>query len=149
MASYERSYGTARPLFGIIEIVCWLMVGVGILSASGSLSNLEEMSRYGEELIALFGIGSGIALALGGLIGVGVVQSSRANGEQAEMTRDQLQIARLTFEKTFGTTTGKGSVSSSADECLKGRPVSVIPSGGGIRRSGLDLEKGSLDAVVR
>jgi hypothetical protein len=75
-------------------------------------------------------MGSGIASALGGLIGVGVVQSSRANVDQAEMTRDQLQIARLTFEKTFGTGRGKGSVSSSADEFLKGRPVSVISSGG-------------------
>jgi hypothetical protein len=104
MASYERSYGTARTLFRSIELISWLMVAVGIVTVLGSLSQFGNARGFESAMLAVFGIGGGVVSAFAGIIAVAFVQSSSANVDQAEMTRDQLQIARLTFEKTFGTT---------------------------------------------
>lgn len=100
MKSYERSYETARTIFGFMEFCAWAtVIGGGILAvaAFGNMSSRDFGPPPG--MLMLIG---GIALALGGLAGVVFCQVGRANVDTAEMTRDSLQIARATFEKQFG-----------------------------------------------
>ncbi len=86
MASYERSYETARTVFSILEFAGWIFVGIGVIAVLGSSAN----GGVG----GIFGVMFGIGMVIVGLISVAFVQSSRANVDTAEMTRDLLSIAR-------------------------------------------------------
>ena len=104
MASYERTYRTARLVFRILEAVGWLVAITSIIVfVSGGLRLLENLSHVGgggrfqsdAEIFSVFGkILGGAFFALIGMVSVAFVQSSRANVDQAEMTRDMLQFMR-------------------------------------------------------
>lgn len=102
MQYYERSYGTARTVFAILELVGWAVVAIGALSSILGLINggitgvvLGNPSPLSRILAAV----PGIVGALLGLLGVAIAQSGRAVVDTAEMTRDHLQLARVSLSQ--------------------------------------------------
>ena len=102
MASYERTYATARTMFWILETVALLVVLGGIIVLFAGLSQLSEIRSEFEAFATFGGIAAGILFTLVGLISVAFVQTSRASVDQAEMTRDMLGLMRQSGEKPSG-----------------------------------------------
>ena len=103
MASYERTYATARTAFWILETVALLVVLGGVIALFAGLSQLSEIRSEFEAFATFGGIAAGILFTLVGLISVAFVQTSRANVDQAEMTRDMLALMRRSGQKPGGT----------------------------------------------
>jgi len=91
-ANYERSYGTARTISSILELVGWIIVGAGVLLIFAALGTIGGY-RFG--LFDIFlPLAPGISLIITGLFMVMAVQIMRATVDSAEMTREMLHIAR-------------------------------------------------------
>jgi len=90
MASYERSYGTARAVFSLLEIVRWIVVGVGAIAVFGAVSKALSGSGWDALMSAVWAVSAVIV----GLNTIAFVQNFRANVDTAEMTRDLLNIAK-------------------------------------------------------
>lgn len=97
MASYERSYATARTVFSIVEFIGWAVVFIGGLIGIIGFSTGGIFSTFAEEipfLVRLIAAIPGISSVLLALVTIAVIQSSRANVDTAEMTRDILKLIR-------------------------------------------------------
>ena len=95
MQHYERSYSTARGVFTLLEFVGWAVVVVGVIASilgGGSIGDAYGRSPPFEVL--MLALLPGIGIAFGGLVSIALVQSSRANIDTAEMTRDMLFLMR-------------------------------------------------------
>ena len=107
MQHYERSYSTARSVFTLLEFVGWAVVAVGVTASilgGGSIGDAYGRSPPFEVL--MLALLPGIGIAFGGLVSIALVQSSRANIDTAEMTRDMLFLMRN------GTVTSPSTVST-------------------------------------
>ncbi len=102
MASYERSYGTARSIFSLLEAISWLVTVAGIIAFIAGVAGLDSIRSEVQAFATFGGIAAGILFTLVGLISVAFVQTSRANVDQAEMTRDMLGLMRQSGEKPIG-----------------------------------------------
>lgn len=102
MASYERSYGTARMVFGILEFSAKLVILGGVISLVVGLTSMEEMRSQSDAFMVFGGIVAGIFFAFIGLISVAFVQTNRCIVDQTEMTRDMLGLMRNSGEKPSG-----------------------------------------------
>ena len=102
MASYERSYGTARSIFSLLEAISWLVTVAGIISFIAGVVGLDSIRSEVQAFATFGGIAAGILFTLVGLISVAFVQTSRANVDQAEMTRDMLGLMRQSGENPSG-----------------------------------------------
>lgn len=112
MASYERTYGTARAVFTLLEFIGWLVTVGGVIGLIVGFNGLGYARSNIEGIAAISGVAFGILFALLGLISVAFVQMSRANVDQAEMTRDMLRLTRnATFseDKVIQNTPAKAS----------------------------------------
>lgn len=94
MVSYERKYGTARAIFTLLEIIGWLVTAGGVIVFFAGMSQVGQVRSAFEAYAAFGGMFSGVFFTLTGLISVAFVQSSRANVDQAEMSRDMLALMR-------------------------------------------------------
>ena len=83
--SHERTYGTARFVFSILEVLGWIAVALGVLSAIFSV--------FGGRL-SLLVFAPALYLAISGLVSVTFVQIGRAIVDTAELTRDILCVVR-------------------------------------------------------
>jgi hypothetical protein len=97
MLGYERDYGTARAVHSFVEILGWITVAFGAIFALAGMAGGGVIGLFGGDpgvagrmLAAL----PGIAIAMGGLIEVALVQTARAGVDTAEMTRELLRLAR-------------------------------------------------------
>ena len=96
MHSYERSYGTARFVFGFLEIAGWLAVAAGlivILLAALAASQLNQYYPGGGAMVVALTFGPGAGITIAGIFAVAQAQSGRAHVETAEMTRELLDLA--------------------------------------------------------
>ena len=98
MASYERSYGSARAVFTFLEAIGGLVTVIGIVVLTTGIFGLSSVSKVS----ALGRISIGLMLSLGGVISVAFVQAGRASVDQAEMTRDMLGLMRQWDMNTIG-----------------------------------------------
>ncbi len=94
MASYERTYGTARAIFSLLEVVSWLVAVGGVIAVFAGLVGMSDTRSAFEASMAAGVLFSGVFFVLTGLMSVAFVQSSRANVDQAEMSRDMLALMR-------------------------------------------------------
>ena len=95
-----RSYEAARSVFGILEIVSWIVIAIGGLIAFVALIALDEMgsSFGGSPIVGLAGIVPGLVIMFAGLLGLVAVQIGRAGVDTAEYTQQMLKIARDQLE---------------------------------------------------
>ena len=114
MASYERSYGTERSIFILLEAISWLVAVASIIALVGGVAGLDSVRSEVQAFAAFGGIAAGILFTLVGLISVAFVQASRANVDQAEMTRDMLSLMRQSGPKPGGAMQKASSNASSA-----------------------------------
>ena len=52
MASYERSYGTARSIFSLLEAISWLVTVAGIIAVIAGVVGLDCEQDAGDQLYA-------------------------------------------------------------------------------------------------
>jgi hypothetical protein len=94
---FERSYATARTVFAITEFAGWCIVVIGAIASLVGFSTGGLMGMgFGEPpfAIRLLSMIPGLGMALAGLVSVAFVQSSRANVDSAEMSREMLALMR-------------------------------------------------------
>ncbi|WP_421702331.1 hypothetical protein [Aliiroseovarius sp.] len=91
MSEQMRSYGVARTLFSILEIVGWLVVVVGII-AGFTLAGSAGRYVPDSQKVLLFLMGASSSLV--GLFFVGAVQHWRAGVDSAEYNQQMLKVAR-------------------------------------------------------
>ncbi|MDP3649682.1 hypothetical protein [Tabrizicola sp.] len=94
MANYERTYGTARTIYTLLEAISWVVAIGGIVVCIVGISALGSVRSEMEAIGAFVGIIAGVLFALIGLISVAFVQTGRATVDQAEMSRDMLGLMR-------------------------------------------------------
>ena len=98
MNHYERTYATARSIFTVLEFVGWALVimgGLGALIGFATGGMFGFLSRGDPPFVArVISTLPGLAFAVGGLFAVANVQSSRANVDQAEMSREMLALMK-------------------------------------------------------
>ena len=150
MASYERTYATARTVFWVLETVALLVVLGGVIALFAGLSQLGEIRSEFEAFATFGGIAAGILFTLVGLISVAFVQTSRANVDQAEMTRDMLGLMRQTGEKPSGGRQARslgvsGGVVGNVIKTHRGYPIVKHEDGvsvsGSVFKSALEAEE--------
>lgn len=90
--SNMRSYGTARSLFGFLELVAWSAVVIGMLAAFAG-ADTRSGGMFGGN-IGIIGAVPGIIITVLGLFQVAIVQAARATVDTAEYTQQMLKIAR-------------------------------------------------------
>lgn len=143
MASYERTYATARTVFWVLETVALLVVLGGVIALFAGLSQLSEIRSEFEAFATFGGIAAGILFTLVGLISVAFVQTSRANVDQAEMTRDMLSLMRQSGQKPTGVMQKASSNASSAaagDAIKTHRGYQIVKHEDGVSVSGSVFE---------
>lgn len=99
---YERSYETARSVLGFLEVVGWITVAIGALSAlvgfgtGGLFSTIYRDPPFSVRLISAV---PGLITFISGLFAVCYVQVSRAHVDTAEMTRELLDLTRTSLKE--------------------------------------------------
>lgn len=95
--SYERSYGTARFVYTILEVLGWIVIGVGLvlvvsgLSTGGIYSQVFGSTSSAGRIAAAI---PGLIMVVIGLWSVAYTQTGKASVDNTEMTRELLRIAR-------------------------------------------------------
>ena len=84
------NYGTARSLFGFVELLCWLGVGAGIIIALVSAGAASRGFGSPGVLAAV----PGMIMSVMCLLGVVGVQIAKASVDSADYTYQMLAIAR-------------------------------------------------------
>lgn len=112
----QTKYTAARNVMGFIGIVGWVAFAVGLIVLVMGISN--------EAQTAAFGVGAGIAVAIGGLIQVAMAQVSVAILDMADNSREALILQRA-IAKNEGVSQAvaptPGSAASANDQAA-GRP---------------------------
>lgn len=95
MANYERSYGTARFVFAVLEVLGWAAAIVGVLAALSSFmfgGILGQLTGSGstDMLVRLMTALPGLGVVTGGFAAIALAQIGRAQVDTADMTRELL-----------------------------------------------------------
>lgn len=91
-----RSYATARGYLSFLEILAWIVVGIGLLLALAGMGAGSQGFGFGGRSggMAFVGAMPGLLLALLGFFGVVNVQIGRAGVDSAEYGQQALAVAR-------------------------------------------------------
>ena len=97
MLAYERGYRVARFSFVLLALAGWISIVAGIAVAiAGFTGSAAEGSLFDGRnlLLQLASAAPGIGIMVGGLFGIAVAHSGRANVDTAAMTRELLKLAQ-------------------------------------------------------
>lgn len=131
MLSYSERYRTARSVFGIVEFVSWLLIGLGLLAAIVGLSATVNSNQQ-LPIAAGAGLVYGASFVVYGVFSIAFVQVGRAILDTAETNSEILRIVQVALslqsseshsprtETTLDVlkSAGKGSSISSDDQFL-------------------------------
>lgn len=140
MYSYERTYRTGRAVASILEIVGWIIVFIGVITALAGLASggfFGMASRnFGSGdtpfILRIVAMLPGVVTAALGLFFILQCQQAKATIDNAEMARDMLGLAKAGgFSPSSGSETqGKeASGRSSTASIEKARPLMFDQNG--------------------
>lgn len=96
-----RSYNTSRVFFGLLELIAWPALGIGVLLIIYSIRNLLGLGIYGFDVnqsLQLLILGPAMLLILYSLLVILIAQVGRAGVDTAELTGQMLKVARDQLE---------------------------------------------------
>lgn len=86
-----RSYEGARFLFGLMALVAWGMVVVGVIIAFSGAGAASQFGARGSSFLAAL---PGLGISILGLFQIAFIQNARATVDTAEYTQQMLQVSR-------------------------------------------------------
>lgn len=140
MYGYERTYRTGRAVASILEIVGWIIVVIGVITAleglaSGGFFGMTSRNFGPGDtpfILRIVAMLPGVVTAALGLFFILLCQFARATIDNAEMTRDMLEIAKAGgFDPSGGSEPQekRSSGTRSSDSSEKARPVTFDQNG--------------------
>jgi len=92
ISTYQSNYGVARKISKFLSFIGWLVFAIGVVFALAGLASGTQ-SQYGEG-VTLLALLPGIGISISGLFLVAAAQVTRATVDNADHTREILNIIR-------------------------------------------------------
>ena len=122
MYDYVRTYRTARMFFTALELVCAIFIAICGIGVIVGLTQLDD--RYMGPTPGIFLISISLFGGFLGFVGIAMTQVSRAVVDNAESSREMLEIART---QSIGKSTGSTNALTVIDaSSVAGEPPSDV-----------------------